>query len=105
MAARALLRRSYLARVVAAAAALFAVVAWLAFAFLKPTPPRLVVMATGPEGGISAGLGRLYRGSLARSGGELRLEPSPGARAHAALLGDPKAGRSGAIGPSGITTR
>src|SRR5262249_60780211 len=94
MADRALLRRSYLAWVVAAAAALFAVVAWLAFAFLKPTPPRLVVMATGPEGGISAELGRLYRGSLARSGGELRLGPWPGALADAGRPRRPNTSRS-----------
>ena len=105
MADRALLLRGYLAWVVVAAAALFAAVAWLAFAFLKPTPPRLVVMATGPEGGISAELGRLYRGSLARSGVELRLDASPGAVANTALLRDPKSSVSVAIVPSGITNR
>jgi hypothetical protein len=62
---RALFRRTYLALAAVAAAALFAAVAWAAFAFLDPTPPRLVVMATGPESGISAELGGLY-GELKR---------------------------------------
>ncbi|HET7766120.1 MAG TPA: TAXI family TRAP transporter solute-binding subunit, partial [Burkholderiales bacterium] len=96
-------RRQYLAWSAVALAALAAGAVWLAFAFLKPTPPRVVVMATGPEGGISAELGRLYRESLARSGIELRLTPSPGAVANVALLRDPKSAAGVAIVPGGIT--
>ena len=100
-----LFRRAYAAWAGIALAALVAGAVWLAFAFLKPTPPRVVVMATGPEGGISAELGKLYRESLARSGIELRLKPSPGAVANVALLRDPKSHTDVAIVPSGITNR
>jgi TRAP-type uncharacterized transport system substrate-binding protein len=102
---RILLRRAYLIGAAAALAALLACAVWLAFVFLNPTPPRVVVMSTGPEGGISAELGKLYRESLARSGVELRLNPSPGAVTNVALLRDAKSGVSVAIIPSGITNR
>ena len=102
---RRLFRRAYVVWAGIALAALVAAVAWLAFALLKPTPPHVVVMATGPEGGISAELGKLYRESLARSGVDLRLNPSPGAVANVALLSDPKSGVSVAIVPNGITSR
>jgi TRAP-type uncharacterized transport system substrate-binding protein len=98
-------RRRYLAWSVLALAALAAAAVWLAFAFLKPTPPRVVVMATGPEGGIRAELGKRYREILARSGIELRLSPSAGAVENVERLRDPKSGVSVAIIPSGITTQ
>jgi TRAP-type uncharacterized transport system substrate-binding protein len=102
---RALFRRRYLAWSLVALAALVAAVAWLAFALLKPTPPRVVTMATGPEGGLSAELGKRYRELLARDGVELRLSPSAGAVANVARLRDSKSGVGVAIIPSGITTR
>jgi TRAP-type uncharacterized transport system substrate-binding protein len=98
-------RRRYLALAAVALSALVVAAVWLAFDFLEPTPPRVVVMATGPEGGISAELGKLYRESLARSGVDLRLDPSPGAVANVALLSVAKPGASVAIVPSGITNR
>jgi len=102
---RALFRRKYLAWAVVALAALVAAVAWLAFALLKPTPPRVVTMATAAEGSISAELGKRYRELLARDGVDLRLSPSAGAVAYVERLRDPKSGVSVAIIPSGITTR
>ena len=99
------LQRSTVAWVVIALAALVGAAAWLAFAFLKPTPPRVVTMATGPEGGLSAELGNRYRELLARDGVDLRLSPSAGAVANVARLRDPKSGVGVAIIPSGITTR
>jgi TRAP-type uncharacterized transport system substrate-binding protein len=98
-------RRRYLAWSVVALAALVGAVVCLAFAFLKPTPPHVVVMATGPEGGIRAELGKRYREILARSGIDLRLSPSAGAVENVERLRDPKSGASVAIVPSGITTR
>jgi TRAP-type uncharacterized transport system substrate-binding protein len=100
---RRLFRRAYVVSGGIAVAVLVAGAVWLAFAFLKPTPPHVVVMSTGPEGGISAELGKLYRESLARSGIDLQLQASPGAVANVALLRDPKSGVSVAIIPSGIT--
>jgi TRAP-type uncharacterized transport system substrate-binding protein len=101
----ALSQRKYLVWAVAALVALVAAAAWLAFAFFKPTPPRTVTMATGPEGGISAELGKRYRDLLARDGIELRLSPSAGAVANAASLRDAKSAASVAIVPGGITSR
>ena len=99
-----LFHRRYLAWIVVVAAALVAGVGWLAFALLKPTPPRVVTMATGPEGSVTAELGKRYRELLARDGVDLRVSPSAGAVANVARLRDPKSGISVAIIPSGITT-
>lgn len=82
---------------------LMAGVTWLAFAILRPTPPRQVAMATGPEGGSGATLGMQYRKILARDGIDLRLVPSAGVVANAALLDDADSGVSVAIIPGGIT--
>lgn len=99
------LQRRFLVWILVAAAALVTAVVWLAFALLKPTPPRVVTMATAAEGSISAELGRRYREILARDGVELRLSASPGAVAYVERLRDPKSGVSVAVIPGGITTR
>lgn len=98
------LQRRFLVWILVAAAALVTAVVWLAFALLKPTPPRVVTMATAAEGSISAELGKRYREILARDGVELRLSPSAGAVAYVERLRDPKSGVSVAIIPNGITT-
>ena len=41
-------------------------------------PPRVIVMATGPEGGSYAAYGARYREALARDGLEVRLRPTAG---------------------------
>ena len=99
------LQRKYIAWSVIAALAIVATAVWLAFAFLKPTPPRVVTVATGPEGGTGAEIGSRYREILARDGIELRLSPSAGAVENVARLRDPKSGVSVAVIPGGITTR
>ena len=105
MAARDLLHRRRVAWALIALAVIVGAAVWLAFAFLKPTPPRVVTMATAAEGSISADLGKRYRELLARDGVELRLRPSAGAVAYVEDLRDPKSGVSVAIIPNGITTR
>jgi TRAP-type uncharacterized transport system substrate-binding protein len=105
MAARDLLHRRYIVSALVALAVIVGAAVWLAFAFLKPTPPRVVTMATAAEGSISAELGKRYRELLARDGIELRLRPSAGAIAYVEALRDPKSGVSIAIIPSGITNR
>jgi TRAP-type uncharacterized transport system substrate-binding protein len=50
-------RRRYIAWSVVIVTAVVAAAVWLAFTILKPTPPRFVTMATGPEGSVSAELG------------------------------------------------
>lgn len=105
MAPRDLFHRRYVVWALIALALIVGAAAWLAFAFLKPTPPRVVTMATAAEGSISAELGKRYRELLARDGVELRLSPSTGAVAYVERLRDPKSGVSVAIIPSGITNR
>ena len=55
----------------------------------RPLPPRGLVMATGPDGNVYAELGPRYRSALARSGIELRLQPTAGAVENLARLRDP----------------
>ncbi len=102
---RALRQRRPLVVISIAVVALTAAAMWLAFVLLRPTPPRTVAMATGPEGSVSADLGRRYRELLAHDGIELQLVPSAGAAENAARLRDPHSGLSIAIVASGITNR
>lgn len=94
-----------LAIVSVAVVAFTALAIWLAFAILRPTPPRRVAMTTGPEGSFSAELGKSYREFLARDGIDLRLIPSTGAVDSVSRLQDAKSGISIAIIPGGITSR
>jgi TRAP-type uncharacterized transport system substrate-binding protein len=87
-----------------AVVALAAGLVWLAFALLRPTPPKSVTMATDPEGSINAELAERYRDFFARNGIDLKLVPLTGAMDSLARLQDAKSGVSIAILPSGITT-
>jgi TRAP transporter TAXI family solute receptor len=78
---------------------------WAAFALLQPTPPRTVVMGTGPEGSAYAHFGKLYREIFAREGIDLELRPSAGAVENLARLNDPKSGVSVAFAQGGTTDR
>jgi len=60
-------------------------------------------MTIGPEGGTAAALGICYREILARDAVTMRLVPTAGAVASAALLRDAKSGVSISILPGGIT--
>jgi len=84
---------------------LTAVGVWLTYSLLRPTPPRSVAMAIGPEGSFDAEVGKRYREILARDGIELRLVPLAGAVESIARLRDPKSGISIAIIPGGISNR
>jgi TRAP-type uncharacterized transport system substrate-binding protein len=86
-------------------ATLTAVGIWLAFSLLRPTPPRMVMMAVDPEGSFDAEVGKRYREIFARDGIDLRLVPSIGAVDSIARLRDPKSGISIAIIPGGIAKR
>jgi TRAP-type uncharacterized transport system substrate-binding protein len=98
-------RRFYLVTASIAVAAFAAVLIWLAFNLLRPTPPRSITMATDPDGSLNADLARRYREVFARNGIELKLVPLAGAVESVARLQDPKAGVSIAIIPSGIATQ
>jgi TRAP-type uncharacterized transport system substrate-binding protein len=95
----------YLVTASIAVVAFAAVLIWLAFALLRPTPPRSVTMATDPEGSINADLAKRYREFFARNGIDLKLVPLAGAVESLARLQDPKSAVSIAILPSGITTQ
>lgn len=82
-----------------------AVLIWLAFTLLRPTPPRSVTMVTDPEGSTNAELAKRYREFFARNGIDLKLVPLTGAVESLARLQDPKSDVSIAILPSGITTQ
>jgi TRAP-type uncharacterized transport system substrate-binding protein len=87
-------------------AAVFLLVAslWWAFTTWQPGPPRTVVMATGPEGSDCAALGARYRAILARSGIDLRLQPTAGAVENLARLRDAASGVSVAFSQAGTAT-
>jgi len=95
----------YLATASIALVAFMAVLIWLAFSLLRPTPPRSVTMATDPQGSFTAELAKHYRESLARNGIELKLVPTAGAVDSLTRLQDPKSNISIGIIPSGITTQ
>ena len=59
---------------------------------LRTMPPRMIVMATGSEGGAYAKVGERYRAVLARAGVEVRLVPTAGSPENLALLLDPRSG-------------
>jgi TRAP transporter TAXI family solute receptor len=81
-----------------------AVAIWWILAALRPLPPRMVVMATGPQGGAYAELGTRYRAILAREGFELRLLPTAGALENLARLRDPRSGVSVGFVQAGSTS-
>jgi TRAP-type uncharacterized transport system substrate-binding protein len=95
----------YLVTALIAVVAFAAVLIWLAFTLLHPTPPRSVTMATDPEGSFNADLAKRYREFFARNGIDLKLVPLSGAVESLARLQDPKSAVSIAIVPSGITTQ
>ncbi len=61
-----------------------------AYFFLAPTPPKRVVLATGPETGAYAAFGARYQEELKRFGIQVALRPTNGSRENIRLLHDPK---------------
>jgi len=77
---------------------------WLALGVLRPMPPHMVVMATGPQGGAYVELGTRYQEILAREGIELRLLPTAGSLENLAMLRDPRSGVSVGFVQAGLTS-
>lgn len=65
---------------------------WLAYLILDPTPPRTVVLATGPEQGAYAEFGKRYATELARFGIRVELRTTAGAAENRRLLRDANSG-------------
>lgn len=61
---------------------------YLSFQLLNPTPPKVVRLATGPDGSAYYRLGELYRRILADNGVEVILVPSGGALENLEILGE-----------------
>ncbi len=96
------LRRAYLIVVALALAGLSSGLVWALSSNARP--PRVVVMATGPEGSSYAAFGARYREVLARSGLDLRLRTTAGDGESLALLRDPSSGVAVALLQAGTTT-
>jgi TRAP transporter TAXI family solute receptor len=62
----------------------------LAYVLLDPTPPRRVILGTGPENGAYAEFGRRYAAELKRYGIEVELHASAGSRENLLWLRDGK---------------
>jgi TRAP transporter TAXI family solute receptor len=99
MAARDLLRNNWPAITIAVTAA---AIACMAIVMLRSMPPRMIAMATGPEGGFYYELGERYRAVLSEAGVEVRLIPTAGSQENLALLLDPRSGVSVALMQGGI---
>ena len=99
MAAKEVLRHHWPAITIAVTAA---AIAWAAIVMLSNMPPRMIVMATGPEGGAYYELGERYRTVLAHANVTVRLVPTAGSPENRALLLDPNSGVSVALIQGGI---
>ena len=99
MTARDILRNNWPAITIGVTAA---VIACAATVMLRSMPPRVIVMATGPEGGAYYELGERYRAALARDSVEVRLVPTAGSVENLALLHNPRSGVSVALIQGGI---
>ncbi len=61
---------------------------WKSYRFLKPFPPKTLIMATGTERGSYAAFGERYRQLLARDGVHVVLRPTSGAIENLSLVKD-----------------
>jgi len=61
---------------------------WISYRFLRPFPPKTLIMATGMDGGSYASFGELYKKILSRDGIHVILRPTSGAVENLALLKD-----------------
>jgi TRAP-type uncharacterized transport system substrate-binding protein len=86
------------------AVALFVLVMAAIVTWLRPLPPRIVVMSTGAPGSDYELLGERYRTALQRSGVELRLVPSTGGVENLRRLNDDSSGVSVAFAQGGLTS-
>jgi TRAP-type uncharacterized transport system substrate-binding protein len=81
-----------------------AFLAGIGWAVRGAQPPRVVVIATGPDAGSYAMYGARYRELLARHGVQVRLRPTAGDVENLALLRDPTSGVSVAFLQAGTTS-
>jgi TRAP-type uncharacterized transport system substrate-binding protein len=75
---------------------------YLAYRALDPTPPKRLVIATGPEQGAYSNFGQLYRPLLEAHGLQVELRTTRGSAENLALLRDPGSGVQAALVQGGI---
>jgi NMT1 family protein len=63
---------------------------WIAFHYVRPAPPRSIVMTSGIEGSTFQVSAERYREILARQGVTLKIVPSQGSLENLKRLSDPK---------------
>ncbi|HSN20949.1 MAG TPA: hypothetical protein VLS49_09735, partial [Usitatibacter sp.] len=63
---------------------------WLTYRFVRPAPPRTIVISAGPAGTIFQATAERYRAILAREGVTLEIRPSEGSLENLKRLADPK---------------
>ena len=78
---------------------------WMALTVGNPFPPRMVMMATGPEGSAYHEYGARYREVLQRAGIDLRVIRTEGGVENLARLRDPASAVKVAFLESGLTNR
>ena len=89
MAAREFVRNHWPAITVGVTAA---AIALAAIVMLSNMPPRMILMATGPQGGAYYELGKRYRAELAKEGVKVQLVPTAGSLENRGLLLDRHSG-------------
>jgi TRAP transporter TAXI family solute receptor len=87
-----------------AALAMAALVVAALWTFVKPAPPKRVVLGTGVADGAYAKFGKRYAELLARDGIEVELRASAGSVQNLARLSDPAGDVDVAIVQSGVAT-
>jgi len=87
-----------------AVAVLAVAVFWAVATYMRPMPPRTLIMATGSEGGAYFEFGKRYREILARDGIELQLLTTSGALENLSLLHDKSSKVDVGFLQSGITS-
>src|SRR5689334_10649839 len=68
---------------------LTAAAVWIALKFVRPAPPDVIVITSGPDGSQFRNLAERYKKILERNDIELRILPSRGALENLKRLGDP----------------
>jgi TRAP transporter TAXI family solute receptor len=85
--------------------ALIAALVWAVVHFLKPAPPRHIVMASGPPSGIYHHFAERYKEILARDGVTVEERTTNGAGDNLRLMLDPKSGVDVALMQGGVASK
>jgi hypothetical protein len=80
------------------------VAVWIAFRYVRPAPPRTLVMTSGAEGSSLQVQAERYRAALAKQGVTLKVLPSQGSLENLKRLADPKSGVDIGFVQGGLST-